>query len=141
MHALLGEIELARGGDARLDAEIDALYESTLKPRLSIWQIINMNVGFFGIQFSFGVFMPEIDEYFSYPGETNSARYPLYGRADFRIDKTWTARSSRWTLYLDVYNATSHPNPLLTSYNWDYSEHETRGWIPILPSLGAEVSF
>jgi maltose/moltooligosaccharide transporter len=25
------------------------------KPRLSFWQIVNMNVGFFGIQFSFGL--------------------------------------------------------------------------------------
>ena len=28
---------------------------SLLKPRLSFWQIINMNVGFFGIQYSFGL--------------------------------------------------------------------------------------
>jgi maltose/moltooligosaccharide transporter len=25
------------------------------KPHLSFWQIINMNVGFFGLQFSFGL--------------------------------------------------------------------------------------
>ena len=25
------------------------------KPRLSFWQIVNMNAGFFGIQFSFGL--------------------------------------------------------------------------------------
>jgi hypothetical protein len=25
------------------------------KPQLSFWQIINMNVGFFGIQYSFGL--------------------------------------------------------------------------------------
>ena len=28
---------------------------SLLKPRLSFWQIINMNVGFLGIQYSFGL--------------------------------------------------------------------------------------
>ena len=26
-----------------------------MKPHLSFWQIVNMNVGFFGIQFSFGL--------------------------------------------------------------------------------------
>jgi hypothetical protein len=28
---------------------------SAVKPHLSFWQILNMNVGFFGIQFSFGL--------------------------------------------------------------------------------------
>jgi maltose/moltooligosaccharide transporter len=28
---------------------------TTIKPHLSFWQIVNMNVGFFGIQFSFGL--------------------------------------------------------------------------------------
>lgn len=26
-----------------------------MKPHLSFWQVVNMNVGFFGIQFSFGL--------------------------------------------------------------------------------------
>jgi maltose/moltooligosaccharide transporter len=30
-------------------------FTERLKPRLSFWQVVNMNVGFFGIQFSFGL--------------------------------------------------------------------------------------
>jgi hypothetical protein len=32
-----------------------ATAQASMKPHLSFWQILNMNVGFFGIQFSFGL--------------------------------------------------------------------------------------
>lgn len=38
------------------------------KPRLSFWQIWNMNVGFFGIQFSFGLQQTAVNPIFSYLG-------------------------------------------------------------------------
>jgi len=38
------------------------------KPRLSFWQIWNMNVGFFGIQFSFGLQQSAINPIFEYLG-------------------------------------------------------------------------
>ncbi|HNP55179.1 MAG TPA: MFS transporter, partial [Ferruginibacter sp.] len=31
------------------------MIHASFKPRMSFWQIINMNVGFFGIQYSFGL--------------------------------------------------------------------------------------
>ena len=39
-----------------------------LKPHLSIWQIINMNVGFFGIQFSFGLQQANMSPIYKYLG-------------------------------------------------------------------------
>ena len=36
------------------------------KPRLSFWQIINMNVGFFGIQYSFGLQQTAVNPLYSF---------------------------------------------------------------------------
>ena len=38
------------------------------KPHLSIWQIINMNIGFFGIQFSFGLQQSSMSPIYKYLG-------------------------------------------------------------------------
>jgi maltose/moltooligosaccharide transporter len=43
------------------------------KPRLSFWQIINMNVGFFGIQYSFGLQQSNMTPIYSYLGATEAA--------------------------------------------------------------------
>jgi maltose/moltooligosaccharide transporter len=43
------------------------------KPHLSIWQIINMNVGFFGIQFSFGLQQSNMSPIYKYLGANESA--------------------------------------------------------------------
>ena len=41
---------------------------SLLKPRLSFWQIINMNVGFFGIQYSFGLQQSAVNPIYDFLG-------------------------------------------------------------------------
>jgi maltose/moltooligosaccharide transporter len=46
------------------------------KPHLSFWQIVNMNVGFFGIQFSFGLQQSSMSPIYSYLG-ANEATLPL----------------------------------------------------------------
>ena len=38
------------------------------KPNLSFWQIWNMNLGFFGIQFSFGLQQTAVNPIFSFLG-------------------------------------------------------------------------
>jgi maltose/moltooligosaccharide transporter len=48
----------------------------TTKPGLSIWQIINMNVGFFGIQFSFGLQQSNMSPIYKYLG-ANESTLPL----------------------------------------------------------------
>jgi maltose/moltooligosaccharide transporter len=40
--------------------------ETIAKPRLSFWQIINMNVGFFGIQYSFGLQQTAINPLYTF---------------------------------------------------------------------------
>jgi len=76
------------------------------KPRLSFWQIINMNVGFFGIQYSFGLQQTAINPLYSFlhakPEElpllnlagpmTGLLIQPLIGALS---DKTWHPRWGR----------------------------------------------
>jgi len=38
------------------------------KPHLSFWQIVNMNIGFFGIQFSFGLQQSSMSPIYKYLG-------------------------------------------------------------------------
>ncbi|MBU6248672.1 MAG: MFS transporter [Xanthomonadaceae bacterium] len=45
------------------------------KPRLAFWQIVNMNVGFFGIQFSFGLQQSNMSPIYKYLG-ANDATLP-----------------------------------------------------------------
>jgi len=47
-----------------------------VKPRLSFWQILNMNLGFFGIQFSFGLQQSNMSPIYKYLG-ANEASLPL----------------------------------------------------------------
>ncbi|MFZ6766558.1 MFS transporter [Undibacterium sp. Di26W] len=44
------------------------IQQSVSKPRLSFWQIINMNFGFFGIQFSFGLQQSSMSPIYAYLG-------------------------------------------------------------------------
>jgi maltose/moltooligosaccharide transporter len=47
-----------------------------MKPHLSFWQILNMNVGFFGIQFSFGLQQANMSPVYAYLGADES-KLPL----------------------------------------------------------------
>jgi maltose/moltooligosaccharide transporter len=51
---------------------------SQLKPHLSFWQIVNMNVGFFGIQFSFGLQQANMSPIYQYLGADESKLPWLY---------------------------------------------------------------
>jgi maltose/moltooligosaccharide transporter len=76
------------------------------KPRLSFWQIWNMNVGFLGIQFSFGLQQTAINPIFSFLGAnvedlpllnlagpvTGLIIQPIIGAIS---DKTWSPRWGR----------------------------------------------
>lgn len=76
------------------------------KPRLSFWQIFNMNVGFLGIQYSFGLQQTAINPIFLYLGApedmlpilniagpvTGLIVQPIVGAMS---DKTWSAKWGR----------------------------------------------
>ncbi|QCX01206.1 SLC45 family MFS transporter [Aggregatimonas sangjinii] len=76
------------------------------KPRLNFWQIWNMNVGFFGIQFSFGLQQSAVNPIFEYLGAhhqelpllnlagpvTGLLIQPIIGAIS---DKTWSTKYGR----------------------------------------------
>ena len=88
-----------------------------------------------------GSYLPEFDIWAGLQGERNADRYPLYRRLDVRVDKTWTGRRARWTLYLDVYNVLNVRNPLFATYDWDFQELDIQAALPIIPALGLEVAY
>ncbi|RMB56754.1 MFS transporter [Dokdonia sinensis] len=59
---------------------MSSIREFIKKPNLSFWQIWNMNVGFFGIQFSFGLQQTAINPIFSFLG-ADHAELPLLNLA------------------------------------------------------------
>lgn len=77
-----------------------------IKPKLSFWQIWNMNVGFFGIQFSFGLQQSAVNPIFEYLGAhheelpllnlagpvTGLLIQPIIGAIS---DKTWSPKYGR----------------------------------------------
>jgi maltose/moltooligosaccharide transporter len=86
---------------------------SYFKPQLSFWQIINMNVGFFGIQYSFGLQQTAINPIYTYlhadPDQlpilnlagpmTGLIIQPIIGAMS---DKTWSPRWGRRKPYFLV---------------------------------------
>src|SRR6185369_12641391 len=85
----------------------------TVKPRLSFAQIINMNVGFFGIQYSFGLQQSAVNPIYDFLGATPD-QLPLLNLAGpvtglliqpligAMSDKTWHPRFGRRKPYFFV---------------------------------------
>jgi len=86
---------------------------SISKPHLSFWQIINMNVGFFGIQYSFGLQQSAVNPIYDFLGSKPdeipwpNLAGPLNGLIIQPIigalsDKTWSPRFGRRTPYFFI---------------------------------------
>jgi hypothetical protein len=88
-----------------------------------------------------GAYDPLYDVYNAYPGEMNGDRYPTFHQLDLRAEKTWRRPRRDWRFYVDVFNAYNARNPFAAMYNYDYSELVPMISIPILPTVGLEVTF
>ena len=76
-------------------------------------------------------------------GPRNGARYPVRHRLDVTFRRTWEKDWGRVTPYMSVINVYNRKNVLFYSFNYR-PEIPTRGgvsMIPILPTIGVEVSF
>jgi TonB family protein len=74
-------------------------------------------------------------------GPTHSARVPDFHQLDVRFDKTWTFRTWKLALYLDVQNVYYNVAPEGFRYNFDRSRVDFIAGLPIVPSLGIRGDF
>lgn len=88
-----------------------------------------------------GVYRPDNGDWAGMRGEVNSARFPIFHQLDLRIDKTWVRPRARWTTYLDIANVTSARNPIFATYTPNYTEFVPLLTLPILPTLGLEITY
>jgi hypothetical protein len=74
-------------------------------------------------------------------GAQNSIRIPPFWAFDVRVAKRFKWSAVEGEIYLDVQNVTSHPNPEEIVYNTNYSQRGYITGMPILPVLGARVTW
>jgi TonB family protein len=75
-------------------------------------------------------------------GATNTLRIPSFYSFDARVTKRFKLGSKEeLELYLDVQNVTDHHNPEEIIYNFDYSDRSYITGLPILPVLGAKLTW
>jgi TonB family protein len=74
-------------------------------------------------------------------GAQNSIRIPPFVALDVRLAKRFKWNTVEGELYLDVQNVTSHSNPEEIVYNTNYSQRGYITGMPILPVLGARVTW
>jgi TonB family protein len=74
-------------------------------------------------------------------GPINSIRIPDFVQLDVRISKRFAIARSTLETYLDVQNVTNRANPEEIVYSLDYSQRRTITGLPILPVVGARLSW
>ncbi len=75
------------------------------------------------------------------PASLNSIRIPAFWQMDVRISKRFLIGRSTLEAYLDLQNVTNRGNPEEIVYSPDYSERRYITGLPILPVLGARLSW
>jgi outer membrane receptor protein involved in Fe transport len=81
------------------------------------------------------------DSYRPLFGAHNSIRIPAFFAVDARIAKRFKAGTIEGEIYLDVQNVTNHKNPEEIVYNAAYTQHDYITGLPVLPVMGARLSW
>jgi hypothetical protein len=74
-------------------------------------------------------------------GPLGDARLPAFSQLDVRAQYTWTTNLMRISAYLDVLNVLNHGNEELHVWDYRYREQGSISGLPILPSVGAKVTW
>jgi TonB family protein len=75
-------------------------------------------------------------------GPLNSIRIPAFWQVDVRVSKRFTlGRAAALEAYLDLQNVTDRSNPEEIVYSPDYTQRRYITGLPILPVLGARLSW
>lgn len=82
------------------------------------------------------VYDADWDVYRPVSDPAQASRIPPYFALDLRLARRWRGWGARWTLTVEVQNATVHENPERRVYQYDYQDSAFTTGIPILPNLG-----
>jgi outer membrane cobalamin receptor len=81
-------------------------------------------------------------------GPRNASRYDDYASVDARLSRDWSLKRGTLTAHVEVTNAFDRKNPCCTDFQVEQSdtgepilEHETRHWLPLVPSIGVLWKF
>jgi Gram-negative bacterial TonB protein C-terminal/TonB-dependent Receptor Plug Domain len=88
-----------------------------------------------------GVMDAQSGSYIPIAGALNSRRLPMFHQLDLRVDKTFTWRRAKLSVYLDVQNVYNHQNSEFQNSAYDFSRTQPITGLPIIPSLGTKIEF
>jgi len=88
-----------------------------------------------------GVWNADTDQYVPVFGEPNSVRNDTFHQLDLRVDKEFVFNTWRLGLFLDIINVYNRRNQEGTRYNFDFSESDPLGGLPIIPTIGINGRF
>ena len=74
-------------------------------------------------------------------GNLGDARLPAFSQLDMRAQYTWTTNLMQISAYLDVQNVLNHTNEELHVWDYRYRDQGSISGLPILPTLGAKVTW
>jgi hypothetical protein len=74
-------------------------------------------------------------------GARNTTRIPAFAQWDVRVAKTFAIGKASLETYLDVQNVTDRANPEELVYSLDYTQRRTITGLPILPVVGARLTW
>jgi hypothetical protein len=74
-------------------------------------------------------------------GPHNSIRIPAFYQLDARVEKAFTMRRVKLSIFLDLQNLTNRKNPEELIYNFDFSRRSTISGLPTLAVAGARMDF
>jgi TonB family protein len=86
-------------------------------------------------------FNSSTDTYEPIFGAHNSIRIPAFVALDVRVAKRFKLGRSLLEVYLDVQNVTNHSNPEEIVYNTNYTQRGYITGLPVLPVLGARLTW
>jgi TonB family protein len=87
------------------------------------------------------IYDSDSDIYLPIYGETNSDRLPLFHQLDLRIDKKWTGKYLKYSIYLDITNLYNQENPEGFQYNYDFTQKKYFNGLPVIPSFGMKLEY
>jgi len=126
----------------RFPSEFDQRHTVNVYGGYRLRPTVNLSLRWsYGSNFPIPGYLTKVGSLYYLTTVRDELRLPSYQRADFRVNKSWTLKRWRATLYGEVVNLTNRTNYLFDSFN-GYTTSTHQAYItldkmfPILPSVG-----